>query len=160
MLYGSGADSLWEDAIKNSWDRIFILLWSFSNLMGSLAEREGWGWGKGFVSQPHFANVSNKHQLIVGNAGVIAPGPLLIVKPKQASLPAVPLPLKLRDRMAVIYSVLSLSIAARWYEVNQGTSNERLRIYSLEHTLKCSICYSGTAWRPWNETWMKGNKAA
>lgn len=78
----------------------------------------------------------------------------------KASLPAFPLPLKLQDRMAVIYSVLSLSIAARWYEVNQGTSNERLKIYSLEHTLKCSICYSGTAWRPWNETWMKGNKEA
>lgn len=30
-----------------------------------------------------------------------------------ASLPAFPLPLKLQDRMAVIYSVLSLSIAAR-----------------------------------------------
>lgn len=31
----------------------------------------------------------------------------------KASLPAFPLPLKLQDRMAVIYSVLSLSIAAR-----------------------------------------------
>ena len=70
-------------------------------------------WGKGVVSQSHFANGSNKHQLIVAKARVIAPGPLLIVKPKQASLPAVPLPLKLRDRMTVIYSVLSLSIAAR-----------------------------------------------
>lgn len=128
--------------------------------MGSLANKEAWGWGKGSVSQPPLANGSNKQHLIVGNVGTMAPGPLLIVKPKKAPLPAFPLPLKLRDRMAVIYSVLSLSIAARWYEVNQGTSNERLRIYSSEHTLKCSICYSGTAWRPWNETWMKGNKAA
>lgn len=129
--------------------------------MGSLAEREGWEWGKGFVSKPHFANgTTHKRQLIVGSMGVIAPGPLLIVKAKKAWLPAFPLLLQLRDRMAVIYSVLSLSIVARWYEVNQGTSNERLRIYSLEHTLKCSICYSGAAWRPWNETWMKGNKAA
>lgn len=49
----------------------------------------------------------------MGNVGATAPGPLLIVKPKKASLPAFPLPLKLQDRMAVIYSVLSLSIAAR-----------------------------------------------
>lgn len=31
--------------------------------------------------------------------------------------------------MVVIYNMLSLSIAVRWYEVNQGGSNERLRIY-------------------------------
>lgn len=65
------------------------------------------------MSKPRFANGANKYQLIVGNTGVIAPGPLLIVKSKKASLPAFPLPLKLPDRMAVIYSVLSLSIAAR-----------------------------------------------
>lgn len=43
--------------------------------------------------------------------------------------------LKQADWMGVIYNVLSLSIAARWYEVNQGRSNERLRIYSCEHIL-------------------------
>lgn len=63
--------------------------------MGSLAEGEDRGWGRGSVSKPRFANDSNKHQLIVGNMGVIAPGPLLIVKSKKASLPAFPLPLKL-----------------------------------------------------------------
>lgn len=43
--------------------------------------------------------------------------------------------LKQADRMRVIYNVLSLSIAAKWYEVNQGRSNERLRIHSCEHIL-------------------------
>lgn len=43
--------------------------------------------------------------------------------------------LKQADRMLVIYNVLSLSIAAKWYEVNQGRSNERLRIHSCEHIL-------------------------
>lgn len=42
------------------------------------------------MSKPRFANGSNKHQLIVGSVGVIMPGPLLIVKPKKASLPAFP----------------------------------------------------------------------
>lgn len=50
--------------------------------------------------------------LLVWAVGVIAPGPLLIVKPSKPP-PCRPLPLKLRTRMAVIYSVLSLSIAAR-----------------------------------------------
>lgn len=81
--------------------------------MGSLTERKDWRQRKGSVSKLHVANDSNKHQLIMGNMGAIVPGPLLIVKSKKASLPAFPLPLKLRDRMAVIYSVLSLSIAAR-----------------------------------------------
>lgn len=43
--------------------------------------------------------------------------------------------LKQADWMGVIYNALSLSIVARWYEVNQGRSNERLRIYSCKHIL-------------------------
>lgn len=67
----------------------------------------------GMSVQTLLAKGFNKHQLILGSVGVMVPGPLLIVKPKQASLPAFPLPQQLLDRMAVIYSVLSLSIAAR-----------------------------------------------
>lgn len=51
------------------------------------------------------------------------------------SPPTPPPVLKQADRMGVIYNVLSLSIAAKWYEVNQGRSNERLRIHSCEHIL-------------------------
>lgn len=43
--------------------------------------------------------------------------------------------LKQADRIGVIYNVLSLSIAVKWYEVNQGGRNERLRIHSCEHIL-------------------------
>lgn len=79
--------------------------------MGSLAGGSIGG-GEGSVSKPCFANGSNKHQLIVGNVGAIGAWPSANCESK-ALLPAFPLPLKLRDRMAVIYSVLSLSIAAR-----------------------------------------------
>lgn len=82
--------------------------------MGSLTEGKIEGRGRDFYPNPTLQMILI-NTLIVGFMGAVAPGPVLvlIVKAQKTSLPAFPLPLQPRDRMAVIYSVLSLSIAAR-----------------------------------------------
>lgn len=80
--------------------------------MGSLTEGKIEDRGRDFYPNPTLQMILI-NTLIVGIMGAVAPGPVLIVKAQKTSLPAFPLPLQPRDRMAVIYSVLSLSIAAR-----------------------------------------------
>lgn len=77
-------------------------------------------------------------------------------------LPSPHCALKQADWMAVIYNMLSLSIAVRWYEVNQGGSNERLRIYFCENILSVvSVMVAEPEQaRIRQEGGVKGNKAA
>ena len=74
--------------------------------------------------------------------------------PSLPSLPSLPPPSVLRqaDRMGVIYNVLSLSIAVKWYEVNHsGKSNERQEKSFPRARFKWSIRYGdgggGGVWR-------------